>query len=377
MALNATQQFYENVKQSKNPLILFKKDFNADIIASSLALALWLKKTNKPVELACDDFSAPQNLNFLPWSGSIKKEIDNPRQFIINLDVTETPVEKFSYKKDDGKLQIFITPKAGEISKENLDCAQSAYKHDLIFTINTPDLESLGKIYENHLNFFYNTPIINICNLPENELYGQLNVVNLTATSVAEILHDVFEKIDRSLIDEDIATCLLTGMIAATKSFRHEKVTPRSLGIASQLIASGAKRELIIKNLYQTKTVNTLKLWGLLLNNLETDASQKIAWSFVTAEDFKKSNASTKDLIEVIEELIVTVPTVEFTAIFFQTNGQGVHCLIKTEKNIDLMKNFSEYRPNGTKNLIRLMIDSSDIKTAEDQILEYLKNLIR
>lgn len=376
MALNNTQQIYETVKQSKNPLITFKSEFNTDILASSLALALWLKKLDKKADIACHNFDIPENLDFLPFSDIIQKELKNLRKFVISLDVSDIKVDKFSYKVADDKLNLFITPKNGEFSKNHVSCNNAEYKYDLIFTVNTPDLESLANVYENNSDFFYNTPIINICNLPENESYGQLNHIKLTATSISEILYDVLNDIDPSLVDESIATCLLTGMIDQTKSFRDVKVTPKSLNIASKLVATGAQRDQIIKNLYQTKSVGTLKLWGTVLSHLQTDDKQKIAWSYVTGEDFKKTKSSSRNLVEVIDELITSIPTVELSAIFFQLDDQKVHCVIKAEKNVNLLENFSEFRPQGTSNLIRVSINTNDIKIAQEQVMEYLKNLI-
>jgi len=376
MALNTTQQIYESVKQCTKPLITLKKDHNTDIIASSLALALWLKKLDKPAEIVCDNFNAPENLGFLTSPSIIKNELTHLRKFVISLDISENKIDKFSYKTENKKLNIYLTPKTGSFSKEDVSCSNSNFKYDLIFTLNTPDLESLKNIYEKNPDFFFNTPIINVCNLPENEHFGELNLIKLKSTSISEILYDLFNEIDPTLIDETIATCLLTGMIDKTKSFRDEKVTPKSLNIASELVAQGAKRDKIIKNLYQTKSVGTLKLWGAVLNRLQTNQNQKIAWSSVTAEDFKQTNTSSKHLTEVIDELITSIPTIEMTAIFFQINENTIDCLIKTEKELNLLQNFAEFNPQGTKNLIRITVDTSELKLAQMQILEYLKNLI-
>lgn len=339
-------------------------------------MALWLKKLDKQAEIVCHDFSIPENLRFLPLTDIIKKELNNLRKFVISLDISETDVDKFSYKVIDNKLRIYITPKKGEFNPEQVDIRNTDYKHDLIFTLNTPDLESLSNIYEGSPDFFYNTPIINICNLPENEHYGQINLVTMTATSISEILYDLINEIDSALVDESIATCLLTGMIDKTKSFKHQKVTPKSLNIASQLVAAGAEREQIIKNLYQTKKVSTLKLWGSILNKLQTDDKQKIAWSFVKPEDFKTTRTSSKDLIDIIEELITSIPSIELTAIFFQLNSDNINCIVKAEKNINLLENFTEFKPQGSQNLIRFTIDTKDFSNAQNQVLEYLKNLI-
>ncbi len=40
------------------------------------------------------------------------------------------------------------------------------------------------------------------------------------------------------------------------------------------------------------------------------------------------------------------------------------------------MQNFSEFQPTGNPNLVRITLDTDEFKIAQDQILEYLKNLI-
>ena len=91
-------------------------------------------------------------------------------------------------------------------------------KYDLIITVDSPDLESLGKLFEENTDFFYNTPIINIDHSSDNENYGQINHVDLTASSTAELIFNMFEEYDMKMINEDIATCLLTGIFTATDS---------------------------------------------------------------------------------------------------------------------------------------------------------------
>ena len=123
------------------------------------------------------------------------------------------------YIIENNKLNFIISPQDGFFTDEDISSSVSGFKYDLIITIDGQDLESLGRIYDNNIEFFYKTPIINIDQSPENEEFGQLNILDLKAVSVTEILFILMNDYNKKLIDEDIATCLLTGIIFRTKSF--------------------------------------------------------------------------------------------------------------------------------------------------------------
>ncbi len=369
MALSQHQQLYEVIQKSSNPLITFRQDHNGDIIGGSLALAELLSKMGRNAEIVSPNFVLPASYNYLTKANSIKDRVENLKKIIISVDVEHNKHPEIDYKIENNRLHIFVHPQNSNLRKENFQIADNHFKHDLIITLNTPDLETLGDLYTENTDFFYQTPIINIDHTPDNEHYGHINLINLTATSISEIIYDFIEQIDTNLFDENIATSLLTGMIEKTKSFKLSTVTPKSLNIASHLVSLGANRDLIIKNLYQHQTVNALRLWGRVLLNLQTDSQQKIAWAVLTENDFSATNSTPEDLIGSIEELISSIPTVEITALFYE-KGITKHTLIKAEKQLDLSFEFANFKPTGYKNLIRFQFDED-----HNRILDKLKTL--
>jgi phosphoesterase RecJ-like protein len=112
-------------------------------------------------------------------------------------------------------------------------------------------------------------PLINIDRRRHNAGYGTINIVDEQASSISELVHKVLHAIDHRLIDTEIATALLTGMIIATNSFRAHNVRPETLALASQLIETGAQREKIIHHLYRSRSLSTLRLWGVALTRLK------------------------------------------------------------------------------------------------------------
>ncbi|HDQ22442.1 MAG TPA: hypothetical protein ENN28_00530 [Candidatus Uhrbacteria bacterium] len=373
MALTPNQQIFELIKNSQKILIVFKKNFTGDALASSLAIFLLLKKLNKQADIVCHNFIIPQNYAFLPEIDKIKSEIKGLKRFIISLEIKDNKIKDFSYDIKNEKLNIYLTPEKGTLDEEKINFKAGDYKYDLIITIDTDDLESLGEIHEQNTDFFYNTPIINIDHNPENEQYGQINLVELTKTSIAEMLFDLIENYDLKLIDSEIATCLLAGMISKTKSFRSSNVTPRVLNVASQLILNGAERDLIIQNLYRTKSINILKLWGKVLARLKNDFQYKMAWSYLQQKDFIELNLQNPNLTELIEELITNAPEAEIIILFYENQKKTISGQIYTSKNYDSLYLAKNFKPTGNKRLSEFEISKNDLIEAAREVIESIK----
>lgn len=177
------------------------------------------------------------------------------------------------------KLNFIISPEKGWFSPEDISTSSSGFKHDLIFTIDTPDLESLGAIYDNNVEFFYKTTIINIDHQAGNEEYGQINYLDLNVVSSSEIIFNLLKQDENNPIDEDIATCLMAGIISKTKNYKSANLTPRTLLTSSKLIGLGARREEIINQLYRSRPLSVLKSWGK--NFEQSPSGQRQAFNLV------------------------------------------------------------------------------------------------
>ncbi len=374
--LNQEQQIFEQIKKAESVLITFRKTWDGDSVASGLAMYLFLKKLGKKADIAAEKFEQGNLFSFLPAYGEIKNSIENLRQFIISLDIANTKVGQIKYQVKDDILNFIVSPRDGFFSQDDITSRSSGFKYDLIITLDTPDLESLGKIYDNDTEFFYQTTILNIDHHSGNEEFGQINLVDLNAVSTSEILFSIFEKYSRDSIDEDIATCLLAGMIAETRSFKTPNVTPHALLAASQFISMGARREEIVNYLYRSRPMDVLKLWGRCLARLASALDDRLVWSNLAYSDFTKTNTTESDLNEVIDELIVNMPKVKVIVIIYETienEKRYSNALVYSVKNIDALSLVKEYNPAGTKKIARIKTDKPR-EILEKEIIEGIKN---
>lgn len=367
-------QILELIKQSSSVLICLPQQPSTDAIASGLALLSLMEKLEKRAKVVASGFQLPANHAFLPKSNEIFDDLSALQKFIITLDVSKTSVEELSYNIEDDKLRIYISPKDGFFSKEDVGTEGGEFAYDLIVTVDTRDLESLGRMYEQNADFFYHTPLINIDHSPANDHFGQIDLVNVTATSSSEIIFEMMKDWGDSLLDEYIATNLLTGMISKTRSFQAGSITPRSLAIASHLISQGARREEIVKNLYQSKKISVLKLWGRALSKLEADLDAKIVWSTLAQKDFEESGAGVEDLDDVIDELIINTPEAKQVFLLTSLASGEIRVLVSTAQYINALELFASFQPVGTDHFVSFIVKGQSLENVQQQILEALRS---
>lgn len=371
MELTPLPQAVELLNRSKNILICLPARPSSDAIAGGLGLFLSLEKLGKRALIVCNQFELPSSHSFLPRSDAIKHELKNIRQFVITLDVSRVAVEELSYNIEGKKLNVYITPRDGFYDARDVTTSSGGYTFDTVIVVDAADLEDLGELAAANAEFFFRTPLLNIDHKAQNTQFGAVNLVDLTATSTSEIIFELMKALGFNVLDEQIATTLLTGIISKTKSFQTPTVTPRSLAIASHLIASGARREQIIDNLYQSKPITTLKLWGRALARLQHRFDGKFVWSLLNEQDFTKAGADEDELPRLIDDLIVNIPSAEVIALIYSdTKGSGgITVLASTTKPRDLKKLFPQSRSLG-QNYITWKTPFTDLSTAEAEVLK-------
>lgn len=380
MALNTIEQLNKLIESKKNILVTFKKQYDGDAVGSALALKLFLEQLGKRVDIVCDGFVVSPQYSFLKRSKQILSQLGDLHQFIITIDTTKTGLSELSYDIKNEKLRIFITPKTGYITQEQMHTAQTEFRYDLIITLDTPDLISLGTVYANNENFFFSTPIINIDHKGSNEHYGQINVIDLPASTSAEIVFEMLCQMKEELITRHIANALLTGLIGGTNSFKNNKVRPQTLKTASKLVDLGADRSFIIKNLYQTKSISTFKLWGAALTNLKHDEAHGLVWTTITRDDFVRSGAKAEDLNMIVDELITTSPDAKYILLLHEHVSDGHDGLIEGTLRIlpahsatEFMKS---YNAVGDEDLATFKIEGKKLHEVEEEIVAHIKKQI-
>ncbi len=330
MELSPLEQASTLLRQSTTPLILLPAAPSSDALAAGLALLMVLEKLGQAAKIVSPNFTLPPGHDFLPKNAAVEQRLTSLRSFVISVDVTRAKLDTLSYDLRDDRLHIYLSPKQGFYEAKDVTTSTGRFAHDLIITVDLPTLEALGPLYHDNTEFFYQVPILNLDHHSENTRFGHCNVVDLTASSVSEIVFELLRVVGFEHIDEHIATSLLTGIISKTRVFQNQRVTPKSLAVASHLMSAGARREEIIQHLYQTKTLSTLKLWGRALGRLQTAQNGRVVWTTITNDDLTSTKTKPADATGVIDELMTEAASADVTALFVATeSGTIVHLVFQ------------------------------------------------
>jgi nanoRNase/pAp phosphatase (c-di-AMP/oligoRNAs hydrolase) len=374
--LNIEEQIFKQIDKSKNILIIFKEDEDGDLTSSSLALFGFLKSLNKNIEIinvSDKKVNKNKNLDFLPNYNLIKNKIENIRRFIVSLNIKKAKISQIKYSLDQEKLNFIISPSSGWFEDNDVTTRAGEFKYDLIISLGIKDLESLGKTYDENIEFFYKTTIINIDNTAANEEYGQINQIDLNCSTISEIVYYLLKNYNEKLITEDIATCLLAGIIKKTKNFRTGNLTPETFLVSSDLINLKARRDEIINNFINSKSLDFLKVWGEILNNLHTENNGKIIWSKVRL-NYQEIENNKEVLDDIVEELISNLPKAQLFFVLTQKNQEETKIYIYSLKNnINILDKTKEYNPQGNYQHVILNINK-DFKQTEQNLFKNLLN---
>ncbi len=382
MAKTTVQQLIDQIQNNRHHLVVFRAVSESstsslgakDAITSALALVDFLKKQGKQVDVVSNNFKTPNQLKFLQNLNKIKSQLPASQKCVITADIKSSGINSLSYDIQDGQLKIFLTPKNSAIDPSSVTAKKSDYLYDCIWILDTQDFASLGDVYLKNADMFHNTPTIVIDHHPANENFGKINHIDITSASTAEILFKIFREINSKDIDAQLATTLLTGIIAKTKSFKTTALNPQALTIASELMELGAERDKIIDSLFGQRQISTLKLWGAALSHIKYDSANKFVTSSITKDEFIKAQAHEHELPEIIEELITTSPEAEIIVLIYEPpTSDELKGLLYTARPFDAKELVSGYNPVGGKDFVEFKINAGDIITAQREISEYIK----
>lgn len=131
----------------------------------------------------------------------------------------------------------------------------------------------------------------------EPEKFAEFEQWDDTAASTAELVYKLIRDIgDEDLVDRNIANCLYAGIMTDTGGFRHPNTTYEVFQIASALVAHGADPSGVSKLIYDTNTLERLRLMGFVLSEkLNVLPEYRTAFITLSAEELKKFGSQTGD----------------------------------------------------------------------------------
>jgi phosphoesterase RecJ-like protein len=291
-----SEEFLSSLENKKNILIISHRGPDGDTLGSAAATAFFLESLEKKVSLFC--------IHEIP-----------PLLSFINF-------EKFILKNNPEELNL--------------------KKFDLIITVDCADLPQTG-LSEKLLQIKNQIPLINIDHHSTNPHYGDINIIDPRASATAEIIYNLFKKINIKFTKE-ITTALMTGILTDTTYFSNGATTEKAVSAAADLLSQGAKLRQVIQNTWCKHSPESLKLWGKILSELQYNPEHKIVTAIVPPED----SLDKSEIFEGLANFLTSLYEADIILVLRQDFDNIIKCSMRTTKtNINVAKLAQKFGGGG------------------------------
>lgn len=239
------QSIIDRIKQSNNILVTVSANPSVDQLAACVGLTLMLNALDKHAT-AVFSGNVPSTIEFLQPEKTIEKNTDSLRDFIIALD--KSKADKLRYKVEDKVVKIFITPYRTSISDKDLEFSQGDFNVDVVVCLGVHDQRDLDQAITAHGRILHDATVIGITTTAGNNI-GTLNWQDQKVSSLCEMVASLADSFDKKVLDTQVATALLTGVVAETDRFSNSKTSPDTMKVSAQLMAAGANQQLVATKL--------------------------------------------------------------------------------------------------------------------------------
>jgi len=249
------RKIVEKIKSSENILVALSNDPTVDEMAAAIGLTLFLDGLQKHAT-AIYSGKTPDALQFLQPEGTFESNTDSLRDFIIALN--KEKADHLRYKLDGDFVKVYITPYKTVIHESDLEFSQGDFNVSLVLALGVPTPEDLDEALSEYGRIMHDATTVDIA-IDATGRFAEIEWSDPSASSVSEMVLRVIEGVQGkdAKIDKEVATALLTGIVAATDRFSNARTNSDTMQIAAKLMSMGADQQLIAAHVMDGGTAVT------------------------------------------------------------------------------------------------------------------------
>jgi phosphoesterase RecJ-like protein len=193
---------------------------------------------------------------------------------------------------------------------------------DIIFTLDFNALHRTGEM-EKVLSQLQ-APFIMIDHHQSPENYATYTYSDTQFGSTCEMIYNFISLLDKkNQIDKTIATCIYTGILTDTGSFRFPKTTGTTHRIVADLIDLGVENTNIPTWLFDNNSYNSIQLLGRALQNMIVIPEYKTAYIVLSQkelDEFKYQKGDTEGIVN----YGLSIKGIHLAAIFIEHKDENI-----------------------------------------------------
>lgn len=260
-------------------------------------------------------------------------------------------------------------PESFNFIEEYAEYNKNVQTYDLLLSIDTARTSMLGDFTEMFLNH-NNTARLD--HHTGGDDYAKINVVQ-KHSACAIMVMDLIQML-KIKITPKIATLLFFGLAGDTGIFKNSGTDAESFLYASKLMTLGADKNFIMREFFDKRTVEMLKLTSSVILDAEVD--KKLGFALMTAsfEDYENHNASKDESVSNLPNLYLGCGLK--VAVILKQKDNGIGCSFRSVPEIDISKLAERLGGGGHKNASGCLLDTTLAK-AKSMIKKELKQFLK
>jgi len=281
MNKTALQKLKHLLKSPKNIVVVPHQNPDGDAMGSTLALNRFLNKTgHKATVVAPNDY--PTFLKWLPASDDV----------ILFDSNTE-------------------------------DASDLIAKADIIFILDFNALHRTGDAMASVLEKSKATFVM-IDHHQQPEAISEFIYSDVSISSTSQMVYHFIDKLNKlDIIDADVATCLYTGIMTDTGSFKYNTTTSTTHRVVAALIDKGADNNAIHTQVYDNNSYHRVQLLGHVLETMKVLKQYNAAYMVLTEADKEKYNFKKGDS-EGFVNYGLSIKGIKLAVIFIEDKVQSI-----------------------------------------------------
>ena len=290
---------------------------DGDAIGSCLALYMGLKQLKKDVDVICDEYS--DSFKFLPCLDEVKVKGSKDYDLCIAL-----------------------------------DCADR------------------NRLYDPNNSFDAAINTISIDHHASNTFFAMYNYVEENSPAVCKTLVKVLKRLNIT-ITKEIGDALMTGIITDSGGFRYDTVDDETFEFAARMLDIGVNISKIYQMTFDVHTMAQFKLTSIATSRLKFLSDGRVAITYITAEDIKKTGAKVGDH-EGIVNVGRNIEGVE-VSIFLREDVDGYKVSFRSSNYVDVAEIAKAFDGGGHSKAAGCIVDMPLDKAMRALVKETVKNL--
>ncbi|WP_335965944.1 bifunctional oligoribonuclease/PAP phosphatase NrnA [Galbibacter sp. PAP.153] len=216
---------------------------------------------------------------------------------------------------------------------------------ELIFTLDFNSLSRIDEVANGLKAFTGDYVMIDHHQAPDD--YAKYTYSDTSMSSTCEMVYNFIDFLGEAhKITAEIATCLYTGIMTDTGSFRFPSTTSATHRIIANLIDYGAKNALIHNDIFDTNSLDKLHLLGCALKNLVELPQYHTVYITLSKEELQQFNYKKGDT-EGFVNYGLSLKGIKFAAIFIESAQENIIKISLRSKGDFSVNEFARKHFNG------------------------------